>query len=231
MRTGKKIILSMVLLTLIACSDSSDPTNPPTGFTKLDLVIALDSSGSMANEVVFVQNELNNFAQYFLSASVDLNIVLIASSPGFCIPAPLGSGTCPADENLPAYRHIDQTVGSTNALQLIIDHYDNWEPSLRDDALHAFMVISDDNASGTVNDVDGAIKFLDARLAAYKFYAIVASLDPDPVNTNKCNGFSANAGSLYIDLATSTGGTWSDLCDQNFNVSFTDLATAMLADF
>jgi hypothetical protein len=48
----------------------------------------------------------------------DLHLILIAaaSPDGPCVPATLGSGSCPADENLPGYRHVVSSVASRECI-------------------------------------------------------------------------------------------------------------------
>ncbi|MGH8310444.1 MAG: hypothetical protein ACRETX_11710, partial [Steroidobacteraceae bacterium] len=62
---------------------------------------------------------LASFADAISSSGVDVHLVLI-SDPSVCAPAPLGSGSCPADQSLPGYRHVALSIGSGDALAAIV---------------------------------------------------------------------------------------------------------------
>ena len=194
------------------------------------MVFAIDSSGSMDAEVGWVQDQLNNFAVGIAGAGIDLNVVVIGNSGLFCVPAPLGSGTCPSDENLPGYRHVVQTVGSTNAFDKILQFHPDWSLSLRAGSRRAIVVVSDDDSATSWTVFNTDLLALDPSLAGYRFHAIVAS--EDPLNPfSKCLGLAAARGTEYIDLANDTVGIWADLCDQDFGPPFLDMAAAVVADF
>src|SRR5262245_47248791 len=84
-----------------------------------DLIVVVDTSGSMTEEVNELQGSINDFVSV-MQASADVRVILIAAdssaSLGVCVPAPLGSGSCPSDEALPGYRHVTHPVGSRDAL-------------------------------------------------------------------------------------------------------------------
>ena len=92
-----------------------------------DIVIAIDQSGSMDQETSWVTAQLNGFAAQITQSGIDVQVVVIAGKPGsengFCVPAPLGSGSCPNDNNLPDLLHVDQHVDSHDALGRILSTY------------------------------------------------------------------------------------------------------------
>ena len=89
-----------------------------------DIIVAIDQSGSMDTETAWVKNQLSSFANQITASGIDVHVVMIAGLPGsengFCIPAPLGSGGCPDDNNPPTLLHIDQHVGSNDAFARIL---------------------------------------------------------------------------------------------------------------
>jgi hypothetical protein len=204
---------------------------PATGIpSALDLILAVDTSGSMAEEVAQLEQTLNNVASYLGAASVRANVVVIADA-SLCIPAPLGSGACPGDEALPDYRHVTQTVGSTNALDLILATHPQWEPSLQADAARAFMVVTDDDADLTAGGFTAQLEALDPRLVGFRFYAIAADQAPDCIScsfncpgcTNSCcdqaalcTPLAASEGTVYKQLVAATGGVFRNQCEQMF---------------
>ena len=153
-------------------SEATSETQPA------DIIIAVDTSGSMDEESAEVQQNLNNFASIIAGSGIDVHVVLIADS-SVCIPAPLGSGACAgADESLPGYRHVVQSVGSTNALQLILDTYPQWQSSLRPNASKTIAVVSDDDSDLGAAAFTNQLLALDPGFQGYKFDSIVSSQNP-----------------------------------------------------
>lgn len=208
-----------------------------------DIIIAVDTSGSMDEEAAEVQQNLNNFASLILAANIDVHVVLIADAT-VCIPAPLGSGQCNgADESLPAYRHLVQTVNSTDALQQILTTYPLWKDSLRPGASKTIAVVSDDDSDLSAADFTGQLLALDPpTFQGFKFDAIVSSQDPDACTlgcfANSCQNcgvccpscmpLSAAEGTVYKQLVQQTTGVMGDLCQQDFDPVFTNMATAVV---
>lgn len=211
-----------------------------------DIIIAVDTSGSMDEESAEVQANLNNFASIILNSGIDVHVILIADS-SVCIPAPLGSGACNgADEKLPQYRHVPQGVASTNALQLFLSTYPEWKSSLRPNATKTFAVVSDDESDLSAADFTNQLLALDPpTFQGFKFDAIVANDAPFcfgfgscPAGSSQCctldNGIcmplSADEGKVYKALVQQTGGVFGDLCAQNFDPVFQDMATGVVKD-
>jgi hypothetical protein len=193
-----------------------------------DIIIAVDTSGSMDAEADWTQNNLPGLVATLAGSGIDAHLVLIASGD-MCVPTPLGSGACGCpggDESLPAYRHVCQSVGSTNALQVILDTFAAWQPSLRPDATKTFAVVTDDDSDLSAASFKSQLEALDPTLVGFKFDAIAATAPPwQPGN---CFLLSAAQGSVYQALVTQTGGVFGDLCDQSFDPVFQDMATAVI---
>lgn len=196
-----------------------------------DVLIALDTSTSMSVEVGLVQNVLNNFANAIMASGIDLNIVVIAASGGICTPAPLGSGTCPSDENLPRYRRVLATIGGLNSYDVILATYAQWSASLRSGSHRTIIVVTDDNSTVSHTTFNTQLLALDPTLAGYRFNSIVATLDPLAYPANICSGIASARGSEFIDLSTQTGGIVSNLCEQNFAPAFSNMASAIITSF
>lgn len=207
-----------------------------------DIIIAVDTSGSMDEESAEVQANLNNFVAIITAANIDVHVVLIADS-SVCIAAPLGSGMCNgADENLPGYQHVNQGVASSNALQLILDTYPQWMGSLRPNASKTIAVVSDDDSDLSAAAFMSQLVTLDASFQGFKFDAIVSSQDPDAcmitcittgvagVCCPGCVALSAAEGTVYKQLVQQTSGVIGDLCEQDFDPVFNDMATAVVTN-
>ncbi|MBW2456251.1 MAG: VWA domain-containing protein [Deltaproteobacteria bacterium] len=200
-----------------------------------DIILAIDQSGSMDLETSWVTNQLNGFATQITQSGIDVHVVVIAGKPGsengFCIPAPLGSGNCPADDNPPIFKHVDQHVDSSDALLQILGRYDDYKDMLRPDAAKHVIVISDDDSSLGSAAFDTQLKALDPPLFDdYVFHAIVSD-DDDPgtfdciISPQPCCGVSADEGKVYKQLISMTGGVFGDLCQQNFQPVWNQVST------
>ncbi len=122
-----------------------------------DIVFIVDNSGSMLTEAAMVENNMNKFSSQIVASGVDAHVALVSGAGtgiggtgiggnGVCIDAPLGSGQCPADSNLPGYRHVAIQVGSNDSLMLLRSTYPQWKQSLRAGAALHFVVVSDDDS-------------------------------------------------------------------------------------
>ncbi len=214
-----------------------------------DIVLLVDTSGSMAQEASFVQQNLNQFASIITASGVDARVILIADA-ATCIPAPLGSGQCNgADSNAATgYQHVVQPVASHDALQLVISTYPQWKPSLRAGATKTIAVVSDDNSAIDANTFKSQLLALDPpTFEGFKFDAIV-SLDDGAAcfgcilkcdntcmakccdkSTPICAPLAAAIGAVYQQLVADTKGIIGDLCNQDFGPIFKDMATGVVS--
>jgi hypothetical protein len=192
-----------------------------------DIIIILDNSGSMGFEALGVQTSLNNFSKQIVESGVDIRIVLISAlSPGgdqgTCVGAPLGSGKCPADTNLPNFLHVDEMVTSNDSLTKVIDTYPEWEDMMRENTKRHFVVISDDNSDDTVGWFLSELESLDPEFEDIICHAIVCT-------TKNCPTLCDATGSVYYDLVSETEGVQGDLCTQEFQPLFDTLAYAVVS--
>lgn len=211
-----------------------------------DILIAVDTSGSMDEEIAQVQQNLNKFAQIITASGIDVHVIMIADA-SMCIPAPLGSGSCNgADEKLPSYRHVVHTVNSTDGLQIILSTYSEWQAMLRPNATKTIAIVSDDDSDMGATDFMNQLVALDPTFVGFKFDAIVSFETPDTcafcflncagcANSccNKallCEPISAAEGKVYKQLVQQTGGVIGNLCIQNFDPVFQDMAKAVVTD-
>lgn len=205
---------------------SSEANNLPA---PADIIIAVDTSGSMGQEAQWTQQNLPGMVQAIAGSGVDAHVVLIANED-MCVPTPLGSGACGCpngDEALPNYRHVCTGVGSNNALEIIINTYDQWKDSLRPSASKTIVVVSDDDSDMGAAQFTQALQGLDASLVQFKFDAIVSFGDPFDFGGD-CFLVSAAEGKVYKQLVSQTGGVSGDLCKQNFAPVFQDISTQVV---
>jgi hypothetical protein len=209
-----------------------------------DIIIAVDNSGSMDEEIMFVRERMNAFSQQIVDSGVDVRIILVSApfgapvepgepfdfdddsdeNLGICIDPPLGSGTCPNDSQAPRYSHVAEEVGSHDALNLFIDTYPQWQSQLRPTSTKTFVVVTDDDAEEGPNNSAAAFEASVAALPGglfpdWSFSGIFCFSEcPD----------AAAIGTVYADLVMRKRGVSGDLCAQDFAPVFDALAKAIV---
>jgi len=168
----------------------------------------------MKEEALFIQGQLNGFAQQILAAGVDAHVVVIAATLlggqakyfPLCVPEPLAGPWC--GDNPPVYNVVDRYIGSSNALAVITQSFSEWQGSVRPDAKKHFVVITDDQSGMAAPVFDQTLRALaPGTLDGYAFHAIYCQ--------SACP-WAAAVGTVYGELAATTGGVAGDLCTQNF---------------
>jgi hypothetical protein len=215
-----------------------------------DIVWLVDNSCSMAIEAVAVQTNMNRFAQKLLDSGIDVHLVLISSANtsyqmntacppddfvcsigmlvgaftdfGVCIDAPFGSGTCPDDSLAPNYLHLATPVGSTNGLQMALDLYPQYASMMRPNASKHFAIVTDDTSDISAAAFTEGVNALDPTLfAEWRYHGIFSFTDcPD----------AAEVGTIHQELVTQTNGIAGDLCTQQFDPVFDELAMNVVSN-
>jgi hypothetical protein len=122
-----------------------DPTCEPVTFRSalerapVDLVIAVDASGSMGDEAARVQDNLNRFSESVDAAGADLRVVLITRASFVSVPPPLGT-------DAGRFRFIEAPVESNDALTYLLGHFEDYNDFLRPNATTHFLVVTDDES-------------------------------------------------------------------------------------
>ena len=138
----------------------------------IDIILAIDNSGSMTDEILAVQDKINaSFAAQFEALGLDYRVILVArhgsalAGQSVCIEAPLSGipqGGCAAPPLQPVFNpgkfyHYSIEIGSFDVLSKLIASYaandmynliaGGWKTLLRVDARKSFVIITDDNSS------------------------------------------------------------------------------------
>jgi hypothetical protein len=202
-----------------------------------DIIVIVDNSGSMELEANAVQAYLNMFSSQIFLANIDAQVVLISSYPdsghGICLDPPLGNGGCPVDDNNPPlYTHVNQSVDSTNGLQLLISTHPMWSAAMRPSASKHIIAVTDDNSDLNAADFTNMWTALDPTYVPFKVHAIAAPQDPITScldgNASGCCAISAAAGLVYQQLTNQTMGIFGNLCAQEFQPIFDDVAEQVI---
>ncbi|HEY8380471.1 MAG TPA: hypothetical protein VIK91_28510 [Nannocystis sp.] len=154
----------------------------------VDIIITIDNSGSMDQEIIGVQNNINvNFSSIIEASGLDYRVIMVsrhgsaASSDSVCIEAPLSGipkGGCANPPSKPVntehFFHYSVEIASTNAWCQLLKTYNGstkddhnfapmgWQTWLRPDAYKVFLVVSDDR----VNCSHGGVTYNDSSVNA-----------------------------------------------------------------
>lgn len=157
----------------------------------IDIVLVVDNSGSMANEIIGVENNINvNFASILAGADIDYRVILIGRhgtalvDNSICIEAPLsGAATCaplpPAPVFTDRFFQYNMKIDSHDTFVKLIGAYrtpfedtifedksyiteEGWNVYLRPGVRKVFVELTDDDPEGmTWQAFDAALLALD----------------------------------------------------------------------
>jgi len=196
------------------------------GIAPVDISWVVDSSGSMDFENRQVQDNLNAFSSHIFSSGVeDYHVILIGDAGEMSVPPPLGGS--------PNFMHIDDSVGSNEALEKLIFHYPTYKDFLRPGAVRHFVVVSDDNSDMSAVEFISALGGLtdpgfppydwSASLYGWQLHSIVA-FGSIPI-IGCVTG--AAIGHVYRDLTARTGGVEMQVCLTDWSPIFSALESAI----
>jgi cysteine-rich repeat protein len=138
----------------------------------VDIIIAIDNSGSMGEEIQGVQDNINvNFAQILGQSGLDYRMIMVAkfgdlSGESVCIEEPLSGipqGGCANPPNAPVnaerFYHYSTEIGSHDSWCKLLRAYDGtlvddfalapmgWREWLRPDSYKVFLEVTDDGVT------------------------------------------------------------------------------------
>lgn len=189
----------------------------------VDILWAVDTSGSMSAETAAVNANLNRFATAMASSGLDYRVVMVArrgtGSLRVCVPPPLGGSVCGDSAR---FLHIDQSVGSFDALARILSTASRWGSFLREGSARFFVVVTDDESSMTADDFDRQVRALPG-FSTYTFNSIVG------YETRADCPTMANRGTQYLTLTERTGGERKRVCDSDWSDTFASFARVIVS--
>lgn len=214
---------------------------------EVDIIIAIDTSGSMGEETAQVKANINDFARSIGGSGLDYRVTMIAEKPtappiplpipvpptGICVDPPLGGANC--GDNLPAYHHLAKEVMSTDALDVLLAQYATYSAWLRPTAYKVFIVITDDNSNPTTwQQFDQQLlakspaQFGTAQARRYIFNSICGWKRGTPVLSGTKCGSAVNTGSHYQELSQLTNGTVDSVCESSYASVFSNIAKGLV---
>lgn len=199
--------------------------------SKVDVVIAIDTSGSMTEEADSLSQNLAGFLQNLLTRNVDAHVTLIAGKltdqfggggrtiPGLSVPEVKIPAGLPSDR----FGDVKQYVDSNNAISVLNNFFSGkLQPMpMRLDGALEVVVISDDNGKGAGNLASDFVK------PAYKQVHFNGIAGLTATSTATCD--IVEAGTEYQTLATQTGGSMFDLCSPDWTKLTEDLSKSIVS--
>jgi hypothetical protein len=217
---------------------------------EVDIIVVIDTSGSMGEETAQVKQNINTFASKIGSTGLDYNVVMIAEKegaapgfpgfpgfpgipmPGICVPQPLAGASCA--DNPPKFHHLAESVGSTDSLQIILDKFPTYSPWLRPSAYKVFIEVTDDNSALDWQSFDTQLLAKSSTLFGtssqrkYIFDTIAGWQKGSPIlSANKC-GSAVNTGDQYQHLSQETNGIVGSVCETDYSGVFDNIAKGLI---
>ncbi len=192
-----------------------------SGNGKVDVVLLIDSSGSMDTEIGLVNGNLVAFRDILTKSGLDWRLIVIGFGSGLC------KTGCTAD---PKFQWVQKTIGSHDSLKVMVDNYSAYQGFMRADAIKNVIVVSDDesmvSAASFKSSVAGLGKFgaMEAAPLGFVFHSIV-SYDPNNVSKNCSTGKAV--GNVYLSLTAETKGSKHPVCASDWKPVFESLANSV----
>jgi hypothetical protein len=207
---------------------------------KVDILFIVDASGSMYEELAQTQTNINAFAQSIGKSGLDYRVLMIAGDD-ICVPPPLGGATCASKP--PTFYKVPVHVESNDALQILLDTYDNanpnsyytaptpWRDLVRPESVKIFVAITDDDSYVTDTAFDAQLlqkkpagMFGTPQQRNYIFDSIVGWTPGTPTLSSQTCSTAVNTGLVYQQLSRITGGLVDSVCNTSFAGVFDNLA-------
>jgi len=196
-----------------------------------DIIFVVDQSGSMNQETVYVQQQINNFATQISASAIDYRVVMIARTTptnAICVPPPLGGPAC---GNNTRFRLVNQYIDSNDGPAKMIQRYGMYSDFLRPEAKKHIVFVTDDESRPmtAAQFTSGLAALLPAGMfTGFKVHGIYAYGS----GTNGCTGmFGSGAadGTVYTTLVAQTMGARGVICTGDWTQVLADIQTAVVS--
>lgn len=189
-----------------------------------DILWVIDSSGSMSEENDIVQDNLNTFSADITASGIDHHVIVIGDSDDISVPPPLGGSS--------RFLHVDDHVDSDEALQMVLDHYPDYQSFLRPTSTKHIVAVSDDNSGLSANAFTTALSNLTdpGFQPDWVFHSIVAYGDTPLIGCATSTSWGAAIGTEYLDLSAATGGTTFPICEPDWTPVFDDIEASVVVE-
>lgn len=201
-----------------------------SGGGKVDIIIWIDTSGSMTEEAAWMNQNLNGFANFIASKKIDFHLIVLGKTVGnikICIDPPLANVACGTTG--PNFLAVPIQIASNDGLSKISTalNFAKYSGFLRQDAAKNIIAITDDNSSmsavaftaqwGFVQPIGWPKDFI--------FHSICAF---GPLPGKGCKTGAA-IGTEYLKLTAQTNGAQFQVCQVDWKPIFESLAKSVAA--
>jgi len=195
----------------------------------VDVILFIDTSGSMDQETDKVEEHMDDFARFISGSGIDYRVILIGDEDDVCMPSPPSGGGCP-DIDSATFLHVRDKVDSEEGFGKIVEHYEAYREFLRPGAQVHIIGVTDDNDDETVSwFTDRMAGFSSPGFpGGYTFHAIVAQGDLPIFGCCGLTGCGAAYGRRYADLALATGGVSASICTDDWGAVFASIASSVV---
>ncbi|MCA9603131.1 MAG: VWA domain-containing protein [Myxococcales bacterium] len=194
----------------------------------VDIVMVIDQSGSMSDEIAAVKTNLNTFSTTLVNSGIDFHFILVAErgtgTYDMCVPQPLGGPSC---ADTATFKQVDVNVQSEDSLYIVQQNIAAIESFMRPGSLRVLIEVSDDtpqNWGGTGDALTGMAfqSFISVRPGweDYVFHSVVGD--------GTCPGEAA-AGVDYTWLSMQTGGIIERICTPDWSKTFQNVASNIIS--
>ena len=184
-----------------------------------DVIWVVDDSGSMSDEQARIRENIASFAERITSAGADAHVTIVTEDD-------LAQGTALAGS--PAYLFVDADVGSHDSLEVLLEEFDAYAPTLRADAETHFVVVSDDESDLAAARFQREMEALLGK--PFTFHAIASeNVGGDACDCGQLFCGAAAPGDEYYALADQTGGAQVSICTLDWGAVFDRLVAAVLS--
>lgn len=190
--------------------------------TPVDIVIFIDTSGSMQEETRTVESSIVQFTNFIAASQLDYRVVLVAAQD-VCFPPPLSTAFGCPDRNGPRYAHARISVGSIDGLERTLQGLELVGDFIRPEAqLHIVAVTDDESAMS-------AATFLDEARTTYGEVVVHGIVATETDGRICCGprGCGARVGQVYAELASETGGVLASICEADWLETFETIAATV----
>lgn len=214
----------------LECAQASGDVRAEVGPGPVDIIWVVDASGSMENEALRVQENLNRFAEFLESGNIDARFVLITYEGFVEVPPPLGVDS-------ERFLFVDRRVGSLNSLVQVLDAWPSYSQHLRDNSMVHVVSVTDDESMLTA---DCFIEEMTAKLGPsrdFRLHTFSSELartpEADEISppygdgrcdsperlASACEGAAAVGRQHYL-AAAQTGGATISICTEDWSGAF-----------
>jgi hypothetical protein len=200
----------------------------------VDMVWVIDGSPSMDDSIAIVEANLNAFTARIGASGLDYRVVILGADREYCadaqcfneicVPPPLSAAPGCPDTDSPRFRHVREGVHSSDAIDLTIEHYDDFQDFLRPGAIVHFVIVTDDDA-GFGPGSEEFLSFLDTATAPGFDRVYVHSIVDVVDSPLGCGVFEEcscgdERGDEYIAISDATGGLVQSICEAEWTPIF-----------